>query len=447
MNGRTSLVRRLVVAISAVMVVYGLVAAIAGGITLHREINEAMDVAMREAARRLLPVVVDDLIGKDAQAAPRVFAEADNDEDGDRLVVQVRDKQGLVLLHSNHAPSSPLSLIPVPGFTENKGWRIYTEAAVSGTIFIQIAELESRRDEETLEAAFGFLLPLVLLTPLAAIVCWLILERSLRPVLTLRSEIANRHGDNLASIRTEDLPLELAAIAKSVNSLMRRLGMALSAEREFTANAAHELRTPIAGALAQAERLLAEAPDLNVGNRARQIRASLANLARLSEKLMQLARADAGVAAASQPVDLGSVAALVVEEFGRSAGGQGEIDLVRPSEDAPMVEIDQDALAIVIRNLVENAVRHGASGKPVKISIGKDASLRVINECPVIPAAELGGLTQRFARRASPADGSGLGLAIVSNIVQQVGGTLILRSPASGMRDGFEASIQLVKSG
>ncbi|MEI9412222.1 hypothetical protein [Mesorhizobium salmacidum] len=73
MNGRTSLVRRLVVALSTVMVVYGLVAAIAGGITLHREINEAMDVAMREAARRLLPVVVADLIGKEAQAAPRVF--------------------------------------------------------------------------------------------------------------------------------------------------------------------------------------------------------------------------------------------------------------------------------------------------------------------------------------------------------------------------------------
>ncbi|MEO5756561.1 MAG: ATP-binding protein [Mesorhizobium sp.] len=425
---------------------FGLVAAAAGSITLHREINEAMDNSMQEAARRLLPLVIDDLFEHETPQSPRRLAEAVSDDEGGRLVFQVRDGSGRVLIHSYAAPAEPLTAELAQGFSEQAGWRIYTEPAVSGTVFVQVAELETRRDEETFEAAIGFLVPMVVLTPLSAIVAWLTLTHFLRPIAALRGEISARHGDNLVPIRTEQLPSELATIAKSVNSLMRRLHMALDAEKEFTANAAHELRTPIAGALAQTERLIAEAPDEAARKRPRQIRTALSDLARLSEKLMQLARADAGMAVGGKPVDLAAVAALVVTDFEQHDESRGRIRLELPTKGEVRAAIDTDALAIVLRNLIENALRHGAEGGPVIIRVGDDATLRVINEGPIVSASSLNGLVRRFERGATHAEGSGLGLAIVSKILQQTEATLALNSPASGQQNGFEAVIRFPRT-
>lgn len=434
-----SLAGRLVASLILLTVAFGLVAAGTGSITLHREINEAMDSSMQEAARRLLPLVIDDLFGREASQSPRRLAEAVSDDDGDRLVFQVRNADGHVLIHSYDAPAEPLTAELAKGFSEAAGWRIYTEPAVSGSVFIQVAELDSRRNEETLEAATGFLIPMVILIPLSALVAWLTLARFLRPIATLRGEISARHGDNLAPIRTEDLPSELAAIAKSVNSLMRRLNMAIDAEKEFTANAAHELRTPIAGALAQTERLIAETPDEAARKRPHQIKAALSDLAGLSEKLMQLARADAGVAVAGKPADLGAVAALVVADFEQRNQNKGRLRLETPNTKS-YAAIDTDALAIILRNLIENALRHGAEGGEVVVRITEDARLSVINQGPVVPTP--GGLVKRFERGATRAEGSGLGLAIVNKILQQIDATLTLNSPASGRQDGFEATIR-----
>lgn len=434
-----SLAGRLVASLILVTVAVGLVAAGAGSITLHREINEAMDNSMQETARRLLPLVIDDLFGREASQSPRKLAEAVSD-DGDRLTFQVRDGIGRVLMHSYDAPAEPLTVKLAPGFSEAAGWRIYTEPAVSGTVFIQVAELDSRRNEEALEAATGFLIPMFILIPLSALAAWLTLARFLKPIAMLRVEISARHGDNLAPIHTEDLPSELAAIAKSVNSLMRRLHMALDAEKEFTANAAHELRTPIAGALAQTERLIAEAPDDAGRKRPRQIKAALSNLAGLSEKLMQLARADAGVAIAGKQADLVVVAALVIEDSEQRSEDKGRVRLETLAKGKVCAAIDPDALAIVLRNLIENALRHGTQGGQVVVRIEEGARLSIINQGPVVPGP--GSLVKRFERGATRAQGSGLGLAIVSRILQQIDATLVLNSPASGRQDGFEATIR-----
>jgi two-component system, OmpR family, sensor kinase len=431
---------RLVASLILVTVAFGLIAAGTGSITLHREINEALDSSMQEAARRLLPLVIDDLFGREASQSPRRLAEAVSDDDGGRLIFQVRDASGRVLIHSYDAPAEPLTTGLAQGFSEAAGWRVYTEPAVSGTLFVQVAELDARRNEETLEAATGFLIPMVILTPLSALVAWLTLARFLRPIATLRGEISARHGDNLTPISTGELPSELAAIANSVNSLMQRLQMALDAEKEFTANAAHELRTPIAGALAQTERLIAEAADEAGKKRPRQIKAALSSLASLSEKLMQLARADAGMAVAGKPADLAAVSALVIAEFEQHGQNKGRLRLEASAKSAVPVTVDTDALAIVLRNLIENALRHGAEGRPVIVRIEDGAKLSVINEGPVVAAP--GSLVKRFERGATRADGAGLGLAIVTRILKQTDATLVLNSPATGRQDGFEAVVQ-----
>ena len=443
MSWRFSLVGRLVASLILVTVAFGIVAAATGSFTLHREINEAMDRSMQEAARRLLPLVVDDLFGRETAQSPRELAEAVSEEEGQRLIYQVRDSQGRVVLNSHGAPATPLTAGLMRGFSEEAGWRVYTEPAISGTLFIQIAESDQRRNEETLEAAAGFLIPMIALIPLSAILAWLTLTRFMRPIGRLRAEISARDGDNLTAIDTEHLPVELAAIAKSVNRLMRRLHMAMEAEKEFTANAAHELRTPIAGALAQAERMIAEATDDAGKRRPRQIKAALVSLSNLSEKLMQLARADAGIAA-GKTADLPAVVALVVADLEQHAENRSRLSLEMPSNGTVEVAIDPDALAIVARNLIENALRHGAEGRTVVIRVDDSGGLSVINEGPIVPAPDK--LLRRFERGTTPADGSGLGLAIVGKILQQTGATLSLNSPASDRKDGFEAAIRFASA-
>ena len=124
------------------------------------------------------------------------------------------------------------------------------------------------------------------------LIIWILVRRSLAPLETLRSEIGARGGGNLTPMAIANLPIELETIGGSVNRLFERLRAALDAERAFASNSAHELRTPIAGALAQTQRLIAELPDGPLKRRAHGIEASLSALGHLAEKLLQLARAE-----------------------------------------------------------------------------------------------------------------------------------------------------------
>jgi two-component system OmpR family sensor kinase len=440
-----SLTSRLVTSVVGVTLAVGVVAGGAGYVTINREINEAMDGALEAVARRLLPLVVIDLYRRDPAEGPVALPGSLAEEDGEEMVYQVRNASGQILLHSHDSPKTPLSAELTPGFHDDGEWRIFTLPGVNGTIFVQVAETSRVRDEETLEAVAGVLVPIAVLTPLIALLSWFILSWSMRPISDLRAEIGARTSDNLAPISTAALPLELASISKSVNSLLRRLRMALAAEREFAANAAHELRTPVAGALAQADRLIAETTDESARHRGRQIRSALSSLAKVSEKLLQLARADAGVAVSGPPVAIGPIAALVVDEFSRHPATEGRLAFADTSSGAKAA-IDVDALAIVIRNLIGNALAHGTAEGQVTLDIEPGPIVRVVNDGPVVDAETLAALGRRFERGKTRSAGTGLGLAIVSAITTQVGARLILSSPVPGRAGGFEARVEFVKT-
>ena len=249
-------------------------------------------------------------------------------------------------------------------------------------------------------------------------------------------------GD-LSPIPAGGLPSEFQPNARAVNLLLDRLRRALEAERSFTANSAHELRTPVAGALAQVQRLIVEASDEKTRSRARQVEAALQRLARLSEKLMQLARAEGGRLQAEAPVDLAPILRMLVAGMGREDGHRIELTL---PDARIMASIDSDAFAILARNLIENALRHGAQDAPVQVSLSLDGVLRVVNRGPVVPADVLGRLAQPFERGPTDAHGSGLGLAIVAAIADGTGGRLDLISPAVGLPDGFEARFSMSRA-
>src|SRR5690606_5777944 len=171
--------------------------------------------------------------------------------------------------------------------------RLYGASAVRDSLWIQVAEPLAHRREATLEATAALLLPLLLLVPLSLVGVWWLVRRSLGSVRSLRAELAARGAGDVSPVPGAGLPTELRPIAEAVNQLLARLRRALEAERSFTANSAHELRTPLATALAQLQGLRRTLP-AHHQEQAQRIEESLRGLARLAESLMQLAKAEGG---------------------------------------------------------------------------------------------------------------------------------------------------------
>ena len=198
----------------------------------------------------------------------------------------------------------------------------------------------------------------------------------------------------------------------------------------------------MAAALAQAQRLIIETTDAAVRKRARDIEVALRRLSGLSEKLMQLARAEGGRLHGAEPVDTGTILRMIVDELGANVGGAGRAELALP--DAPVLaRIDPDAFAILTRNLIENALKHGSQTEPVRVTLSMDGLLRVTNAGPAVPQDLLARLLNPFERGHARAQGAGLGLAIAKAIATGTGSSLELISPMEGREDGFEARLRI----
>ena len=439
---RASITRRLITALTGTVVIFWLIAVGIGVYVVNKELSETFDGALQETAERLLPLVLDDLANRDHSGDPQSLEALNKGLNREYLTYQVLDGNGKVILHSHDAPPTAYEVPLAIGFHNTSRYRIYTESSADGTIFLHVADAFKNRREALRESGVALLWPLLALIPASIIAIGIIVGRSLRPIDRLRSEIATKDGGNMAPLESETLPLELQPIARSVNLLLERLRLALEAEREFTANSAHELRTPIAGALAQTQRLIAELPQGQLAERAGRIETSLSNLSRLAEKLLQLSRAQAGIGTGDKPADLTAVIETVIGDYDRDTGTAGRVLLENETSGKLLRNVDIDAFAIVIRYLIENALIHGPADEEVTVSVD-DRTVRVVNGGAVLSANELAGLKKRFWRGKTKAAGSGLGLSIVERIVGQIGGHLDLLSPATGRTDGFEARIIL----
>ena len=347
----------------------------------------------------------------------------------------LRDREGRVLLRSPSANPAIFGPLPELGFRVSADYRIFGRLTEEGDILEVTDPLEERRDA-TLDALATLLVPAAMLAPLIFFgVAWFVARR-LRPVARLTAQVAEKDPGNLQPVSAPGLQRELIPIEQAVNRLLARLSDALAAERGFSANAAHELRTPIAATLAHTQRLIAEAPEGPLRARAQRIENELKRMARLSEKLLDLARAEAAGVTVSSGQDLRTVLSLVADDF--RAGAALSLSLPPAPVLAP---IDPDAFAILARNLIENAIVHGKP--PIEVELTDTGTLRVENRGNSVTPGSLAALTRRFERLDSRKQGSGLGLAIVDALVRNVGARLELDSPAPGSAEGFVATVVL----
>lgn len=434
-----SLQTRLALSIGVVLTVLWLIAATVTAVIVRDEMDEVFDSALRETAERLLPLAVTEIVGREDEGVTQRLAPIR--EHDEFFTYLVRDAEGTILLQSHAADPADFPPWGGPGFARSATHRLYSEEALQGTIRITVAEPLAARAAVAREIRMGLGLPLLIVLPVALTAIILAVRFSLDPLRRFRARLEARGARDLSEVPVEGLPTEIGPLAETLNSLLARLREAFEAERSFAASAAHELRTPLAGAIAQAQRLRSETGDPATEARAAEIEATLKRLTRLAERLMQLARAEGGRLRMERASDLRVPARLVIDDLARLMSAD-RIALALPDRPV-MSDLDPDIFGILCRNLVENALRHGSQKGPVSVSLTKDGTFTVANDGPVVPEGRLSRLTARFERAGTDAGGSGLGLAIVAAIAAGIGGRLVLRSPATGRETGFEASVSL----
>ena len=438
MAGR-SLVSRLIWMLASSMAGLWLLGSVAAGVLTVFEVHERLDDAIEEVAQRLLPATYDAIQQPQAmqQMAKRLVATMDPRA----LAYQIVGPAGEIIMRSENAPETPFPVPRQAGFHDIPQYRVYSQPAAVDGYFIEVGEPAMHRSESLRRAVALTVGPLLLFLPLSWFLIRWAVFRSMRSLDRLRSEIGRRDGSNLSQIPDMGLPTELAPIEAAVNRLLERLARALATERQFAANSAHELRTPIAAVLAQMQLLSTKLTASPHAVRAARIVNQIKSLGSLAEKLLQLSRAGAGVGLLRERIDILTVLHVLVDEFRRREDVGDRLVVAAECPDEFIVQGELDVLGITLRNLIENAVRYGDPGEPIEIVIDRDRQIRLLNGGAVIPSETLETLKKPFIRGCAVGAGGGLGLAIVDSVMKQIGGSLTLISPVMGRVSGFEARL------
>jgi two-component system sensor histidine kinase TctE len=323
-------------------------------------------------------------------------------------------------------------------------WLPLSASAPGGSVppLVQVAQTLDKRSELATEIARGVMLSQFAILPVAVVLIWFALTRGLRPLDQLQRRIRQRAIGDLSPIDETAAPEEVSPLVNAINDLLSRLDRSIGVQKHFLADAAHQLKTPLAGLRMQAE--LAQR-DVEDGD-AKAVKRSLQQIARSSQRaahmvnqLLAMARAeDTNEARRVQPFNLAALATEVVHDFVPRALAKG-LDLGYEGPDAkdakaPRVLGEAVLVRELIRNLVDNAVQYTPGGGTVTVRLlpdpyGHVVVLQVEDNGPGIPENERELVFQPFYRAlGTQVDGSGLGLAIVREIAERHGGSVAVEA-------------------
>jgi two-component system OmpR family sensor kinase len=438
-----------VLALSALMTGLWLIAAAITVQIIQHELDEVFDSALQETGQRILQLAVIDVLGREEAGGLQKLTPLGPHSEFFTYIL--RDDKGRVLIASHNADAAQFPLQAAVGFMQTQDFRFYSEAAVRGTVTLTIAEPLAHRQGVAREVGLGLMLPLLGMIPLSILAIAYGMGVALRPLSRLRAQVQLRGAQDLAPLNLHSMPSELQHMGQTINQLFARLSQSFDAERSFAANAAHELRTPLAGAIAQVQRLRAQTADPNTAQRATDIETTLQRLTRLAERLLQFSRAEGARLMLEAPADALPAVVIVVQDFIRSSAG-ARISLSLPDCAVPS-RLDPDAIGIMLRNLIENALHYGRgigadgeAGGQVQITLHADGLLHIDNPCPPVTQDVLASLAQRFVRGKNGSGagfGTGLGLSIVRTIADRTDAQLALFSPIPNTVSGFRAALHL----
>ena len=398
--------------------------------TARAETEALFDAQMQRIALSLSGSLGAGALSDDAPAADTPAAR--------EMIIQIWRADGVMLYRSPQGRLLPPQT--AIGFSDTvaggEPYRIY--ALRTATQVVQVAQQTEARGRMAGQLALRAVLPVALLAPVLMLIVWWVVGRAIGPIERVRRQVAARRPDDLAPLPTAGLPAEVRPLVGEMNGLLTRLSAAWDALTHFTADAAHELRSPLAALRLQAQSLQRAPDDATRAIASERLLAGIDRATRLVEQLLALARQQgAGEGAELVSLDLTALA--------RNALADAEPEAARHAIaltlDAPTAHVvlraDEAALAVLLRNLLGNALRHTPPGGQVRVGVREEASvidLTVEDSGPGIAPDERARVLDRFYRvPGTPGHGSGLGLAIVRAIAERHGAALTLdASPTLG---------------
>ena len=389
------------------------VAVFAGAIAYRRVLGESstlFDYQLRQMALSLR-----DQAASGALVLPAHPADSD-------FVIQIWNPLGQSLYHSRPGPP----LLAVLGYADvtlsGERWRVYS--TLTPEAVIQVAQPWAVRQALARAAALRVVIPLLLLLPLMGLATTWIVGQGLAPLKRLAAEVQRRDVHSLTPIESPQLPEESRPLVEELNRLLARLSQAFDAQRAFVADAAHELRSPLT-ALSLQLQLLERAPDEAARGAARaKLAAAVERAIHRVGPLLTLARNEPEAAALElAPTSLDAAVRDAISDVGALAAARG-IELTLDLSTPVTVRGNADALRVLARNLIDNAVRYTPARGTVQVRVAAlpagDAVLIVQDSGPGIPVEERSRAFDRFYRRAGAGEGgTGLGLAIVKAIADR----------------------------
>jgi len=395
------------------------------------EANELFDYQLQEIAAALPSQPFNEILGS-------------NDTGNEGIVLQIWNRNGVLMYYSR--PRAPLAPRAELGFsterTDRGEWRVY--GAIVGDNVVQLAQPVSVRNRLAANVALRTLWPLIVLLPFLGLAVWLVVGRGLAPLSRVARALDTRHPEALDPLPEQRLPREVTPLVHALNALLNRLAQARDTQKAFVADAAHELRTPLAAVQIQAQ-LVARAKDDETRREALDdLQAGIVRATRLAEQLLALARSEPDGHARMRDVDLHALLDDCVAAYASVAQQRG-VDLGIEESVAATVPGDPDALRVMFNNLLDNATKYTPGGGRVDVALRMDDGhpvVRIDDSGPGIPVAERGRVFDRFyrvgagaARARTDVAGTGLGLAIVRRIADQHDAAITLGdSPAGGLQ-------------
>jgi len=415
-----SLRRRLVWLLTSTVAAIWLLSVLVVYQRAHHEADELLDNQLTQVGETLLAIVaggeVEHFVKElhdHAQHAPVPIAfEIWHTEDG--------LAQRLVTSPGHAGFETPMTT----GFTEQphqgERWRFYAVQDDDAEYRVVVGQAHAARERLAREIGLSLLLPAMLALPLMALGVWWVVSRALRPVDAVAREVGALDAQALAPLdEAAPLPSEIVPLRTALNALIRRVAEAFDNERRFTADAAHELRTPLAALKVQAQVALRAQTAESQQHALTQVMAGVDRMTHLVEQLLTLARVDPSrQGAVPRPLDPAGIIAEVCAELSPQARRQGQ-SLTVDAMPGCRIAVTAGWLQIALRNLVDNALRYAGDGARIEVRLARTPSgctLSVADNGPGVASNLRSQLSARFVRGEVESEGCGLGLSIAARI-------------------------------
>lgn len=415
---RASLKQRLLALVLTAITLVWIGAAAFTYFDAREELGEVLDAHLAQAATLLVAQAAHDLDEIETEHTPLLHKYSQ------RVAFQVWEEGQHLGLHSANAPQQPLTNAD-SGFSDSAvdghHWRVFSSWDSSGKRLIHVAERADVRDKLARGIAGNLLLPLLVSLPLLAILLWVAVARGLLPLVSLTREVERREPENLAPLDASSAPREVMPLIARLNRLFERIAASLQKERRFTADAAHELRTPIAAIKAQAQVARAATSAAERSHALDNAILGCDRAAQLITQLLALARVDALDSSVTEPCRIRNIAAEAIAALAPAALKKG-VQLELLAGDEATVHGNPELLRVLLRNLLDNSIRHSPPETWVQVNISHEPEtvcLSVSDNGPGITEQERARVLERFYRPLGTlASGSGLGLSIVKRIAE-----------------------------